>query len=78
MGYQTPTSSEATLKEVQSNLQCEVTAFVETFNFKRGLISPGTAEVPRLFGRYLTCLEALIRRVDEWKAEGRFPVSGQG
>lgn len=78
MGYQPPTSSEATLKEVQSNLQCEVTAFVETFNLKRGLISPGAAEVPRLFGRYLACLEALIRRVDEWKAEGRFPVSGQG
>ncbi|HXF92213.1 MAG TPA: hypothetical protein VNK46_05615 [Nitrospiraceae bacterium] len=77
MGCQAPTASEAALKEVQSSLQCDTAAFVEVFNLKRGLISPGPAEVPRMFVRYVACLEALVRRVDEWKAKGVFPKANE-
>ena len=64
-------TSEAILHRLPAGLQFESTVFQEVLQMKRGLSSPGKKEFPRLYDRYIQALEALIRRVEELKAEGR-------
>lgn len=64
-------TSAAILERLPGALQVESVDFQEVLNVKRGLSSPGKKEFPRLYERYVQGLEALIRRVNELKAEGR-------
>jgi hypothetical protein len=70
-GRPMPTSSEELLRSLQSDLAVDAVAFLEALSLKRGLISPGPLEIPRLFERYLAGLQSLIERVARLKAEGR-------
>jgi hypothetical protein len=56
-------TSEAVLLAIQRELGVEMAAFEEVLKLKRGLISPGLAEAPRLFERYAATLQALVETV---------------
>lgn len=70
-GRPIPTSSEELLRDLQSGLGVDAAVFLEVLSLKRGLISPGPLEIPRLFERYLAGLQALIGRVERLKSEGQ-------
>ena len=64
-------SAEDLLRQLESGLGVDTAVFQEVLNLKRGLITPGPLEIPRLFERYLAALRSLIERVELLKAEGR-------
>ena len=66
-----PRTTDNLLSEIPSALSIEATALQEVWNLKRGVISPGPAEFPRLFERYLGALEAIAGRIGRLRAEGR-------
>jgi len=70
-GLSVPGSTDALIDAVQSGLGLEPTVLRDLWNLKRGQISPGPLEVPRLFERYVGLLETLIQRVEQLKAEGQ-------
>jgi len=55
-------SSDGVLKAVRQHWDIDCTAFQDVLDLKRGTISPGPAELPRLFERYAAVLQALIER----------------
>ena len=55
--------SDALLAGIQKMTGIDVTGFNEVLHLKRGIISPGPVEVPRLFDRYAATLAALIQVV---------------
>jgi predicted nucleotidyltransferase len=55
--------SDALLAGIQKMTGIDVTGFNEVLDLKRGIISPGPVEVPRLFDRYAATLTALIQVV---------------
>ena len=55
--------SDALLAGIQKMTGIDVTGFNEVLHLKRGIISPGPVEVPRLFDRYAETLAALIQVV---------------
>ena len=55
--------SDALLAGIQSMTGLDLTGLNEVLHLKRGIISPGPVEVPRLFDRYAADLDALIRLV---------------
>ena len=55
-------SAEAVLQAVQKELGIETAAFQDVLNLKRGIISPGPAEAPRLFGRYSAAVQSLVEK----------------
>jgi hypothetical protein len=57
-------SSDGVLKAIQQHWDVDCAAFLDVLNLKRGIISPGPAEAPRLFERYVTALQSVIERVD--------------
>lgn len=61
-------SADAVLKAAQQGLGVDVAALQDVLNLKRGIISPGPAEAPRLFDRYVTALQLLIERIDRLSA----------
>lgn len=67
----TPVSSKShvLLKDMESLLQLDLAGLLDVLYLKRGQITPGTAEVPRLFDRYLACLERLVAKVDAFLRE---------
>ena len=66
-----PRMSEALLESLQPGLGIDPVTFQDVLHVKRGLISPGPLEMPRLFERYVSSLQTLIERVEQLKAEGR-------
>jgi hypothetical protein len=64
-------SAEALLRELQPALGVDATVFQEILSLKRGLISPGPLEMPRLFERYLAGLQTVIEQTDKLKAQGK-------
>ncbi len=55
--------SEALLADIEKTTGLSFPGFTDVLNLKRGLISPGPVEVPRLFERYVGNLELLIQHV---------------
>jgi len=55
-------SVEGVLQAVEKEFGIDTAAFHDVLNLKRGIISPGPAEAPRLFERYATALQALIEK----------------
>ncbi|MGH7206933.1 MAG: hypothetical protein ACREI2_12080 [Nitrospiraceae bacterium] len=66
-----PRMTEALLESLQPSLGVDPVTFQDVLHLKRGLISPGPLEMPRLFERYGSSLQTLIERVEQLKAEGR-------
>jgi hypothetical protein len=50
------------VKEVQQHWGVDCAAFQDVLHLKRGTISPGPAELPRLFERYAAALQSLIEK----------------
>lgn len=57
-------SAEELLLELQEATELDCSGFLDVLHLKRGLITPGPVEVPRLFDRYAAALEALIQWVE--------------
>jgi hypothetical protein len=55
--------SEALLAGIQTMAGVDLAGFTDVLHLKRGIITPGPAEVPRLFDRYAANLDALIAKV---------------
>jgi hypothetical protein len=51
---------EPLLKDVESNLALDLTGLRDALALKRGHISPGQKEIPRLMDRYIECLTSLV------------------
>jgi len=64
-GWPVITQSEAVIKDVGDRLQMDLQGLHEALMLKRGIISPGPSEIPRVFDRYLkaatTVAEAMRR-----------------
>ena len=56
-------SVEEFLKKAGEELQLDSSAFVEAWQLKWGLISPGELAIPLLFARYISVLESLCLKV---------------
>lgn len=65
-----PGTADALLNELQTRLDVDPEVFQDAFKLKRGLVSPGPLEMPRLFERYASALEQLIGRVEHLEAGG--------
>lgn len=51
---------EPLLKEIESYLEIDLTGLCDALALKRGHISPGQKEIPKLMNRYLECLARLV------------------
>jgi hypothetical protein len=58
-GWPVLMQSEAVIKDVGDRLQIDVQGVHEALMLKRGIISPGPLEVPRVFDRYLKAVTLL-------------------
>jgi len=56
-------SADGVLKAVQQHWGVDCAAFQDVLNLKRGIISPGPAEAPRLFERYAATLQTLVENL---------------
>jgi len=56
-------SAEGVLQAVEKEFGIDTAAFHDVLNLKRGIISPGPAEAPRLFDRYASALQTLIEKL---------------
>ena len=63
-------SAEQLLLEWQEVTETDCSGFLDVLHLKRGLITPGPVEVPRLYDRYTAALEALIHRVESSRKSG--------
>ena len=63
--------SDAVIKDVADQLKLDLQGLLDALLLKRGQISPGPREVPRLFDRYLQTATLLTRAVEQ------LPQSGQ-
>ena len=64
-GWPVLAQSDAVIKDVGDRLQIDLQGFHDALMMKRGIISPGPSEVPRVFDRYLqaaTLLADVVRR----------------
>lgn len=66
-----PRATESMLSELPSALGIDPAVFQDIWNLKRGVISPGPAEFPRLFERYLSTLDSVASRIGQLRTEGR-------
>lgn len=57
--------SDAVIKDVAGQLKLDLQGLLDVWLLKRGQISPGPHEVPRLFDRYLQAATALTRAVEQ-------------
>jgi predicted nucleotidyltransferase len=57
--------SDAVIKDVAEQLKLDLQGLLEAWLLKRGQISPGPHEVPRLFDRYLQAATVLSRAVEQ-------------
>lgn len=59
-----PAKTEQQIEEIGRNLSIDVKPLLEAWDLRCGRISPGAVEVPRLFDRYLTAVEELVRHFE--------------
>lgn len=62
-GWPVLTQSDAVIKDVADRLQLDLQGFHEALMMKRGIISPGPSEIPRVFDRYLAAATTLAEVV---------------
>ena len=58
-GWPVLTQSDAVIKDVADRLQIDLQGLDDALMLKRGIISPGPSEIPRVFDRYLRAATAL-------------------
>lgn len=58
-GWPVLTQSDAVIKDVGDRLQLDLQGLHDALMLKRGMISPGPSEVPRVFDRYLSAATML-------------------
>ncbi len=71
LGYPVPMIAEALVNDLRARFGVNVTALLDVLNLKRGLMTPGPLEIPRLFERYALSIEKLIEKVEELKTKGK-------
>ena len=62
--------SDAVIKDVAEQLKLDLQGLLDVLWLKRGQISPGPHEVPRLFDRYLQSTTLLTRAVEQLSQSG--------
>jgi predicted nucleotidyltransferase len=62
--------SEALIKDVADQLKLDLLALQDALLLKRGLITPGPKEIPRVFERYLNTVAVLAKSVASIVQEG--------
>ncbi len=68
-------SSEALIADCGANFGVDATTLGDAWRMKAGTISPGKAELPRLFNRYLAAVEQLAEQAAKLTA-GRSEIGG--
>jgi hypothetical protein len=63
--------SDAVIKDVAEQLKLDLQGLLDAWLLKRGQISPGPREVPRLFDRYLQAATLLTRAVAQLLQQGQ-------
>jgi hypothetical protein len=63
-GWPVLTQSDAVIKDVADRLQIDLAGFHDAVMLKRGIISPGPSEIPRVFDRYLEAAMALSEAIN--------------
>jgi hypothetical protein len=63
--------SDAVIKDVAEQLKLDLQGLLDGLLLKRGQISPGPQEVPRLFDRYLQTMTLLTRAVQQLSQAGQ-------
>ena len=63
--------SDAVIKDVAEQLQLDLQGLLDAVLLKRGQISPGSHELPRLFDRYLQAATLLTRAVEQLLQSGQ-------
>ena len=63
--------SDAVIKDVAEQLQLDLQGLLDALLLKRGQISPGPQELPRLFDRYLQAATLLTRAVEQLLQSGQ-------
>jgi hypothetical protein len=71
LGFRLPASTDTLLGDLKAQLALDPTVFQDVLRLKRGLISPGPLEFPRLFERYLTTLQGLVEKLDRLSTSAR-------
>jgi predicted nucleotidyltransferase len=66
-----PSGTDLLVADISTTLHIDGSAFQEVWNFKRGVISPGPMEMPRLLERYMSAMEQLGRQLKTMRADGR-------
>ncbi len=64
-------TSDELIADLQTALELDLAPVREVLDLKRGRLTPGQLEVPRLLDRYCGTLQALVEQVGRWRAEGR-------
>ncbi len=72
LGRPSIVKSDAVLRELTVALNLDPTVFLEVWQMKRGLSTPGKHELPRLLDRYLVGLSQLADRIESMKHEAEF------
>jgi hypothetical protein len=65
LGRPALSNSEAVITDVAEQVKLDLQGLLDAWLIKRGKISPGPHEVPRLFDRYLQATTLLIRAVEQ-------------
>ena len=56
---------EPLLKDLESHLESDLTGLRDAWLLKRGQVSPGQKEIPRLMDRYIECLTRLVAAAEK-------------
>ncbi|MEY4527314.1 MAG: hypothetical protein RL768_1033 [Nitrospirota bacterium] len=64
LGRPVLSQGEPLLKDFETFLSIDLSGLRDAWLLKRGQISPGQKEIPRLMERYLECLERLVQAVE--------------
>jgi predicted nucleotidyltransferase len=62
-GWPVLTQSDAVIKDIADRLQLDLQGFHDALMLKRGIITPGPSEVPRVFDRYLKAAALLSEAI---------------
>jgi len=71
LGRPVPAQSDVVITDVAEQLKLDLQGLQDAWLLKRGRISPGPSEVPRLFDRYLQASTALTRAVAQMFQAGQ-------
>lgn len=64
-----PRTTDSLLGNLSSAVGMDVPALQQVWDLKRGVLTPGPAEFPRLFDRYLAALETLATGMEQFRTK---------